>query len=29
MKNAARGKIVIECADGVDLRRVVDLIDRG
>lgn len=28
MKSAARGKIVIECADGEDLRRVADLIDR-
>lgn len=28
MKGAARGKIVIECADGEDLRRVADLIDR-
>ena len=28
MKNAARGKIVIECADGDDLRRIADLIDR-
>ena len=29
LKNAARGKIVIECADGDDLRRIADLIDRG
>ena len=28
MKNAARRKIVIECADGDDLRRIADLIDR-
>ena len=28
MKNAVRGKIVIECADGDDLRRIADLIDR-
>ncbi len=28
MKNAARGKIIIECADGDDLRRIADLIDR-